>query len=75
MSTLNHLKPGQSAIIEDIDDDSLSLKLLEMGFLPGEQVTCNFVAPSGDPMAFSVGGCLVAMRVSEAGSIKISNIN
>jgi ferrous iron transport protein A len=71
---LNELKPGQHAIIEEIEDEFLSLKLLEMGFLPGEKVFCRFNAPSGDPIAYSVGSCIVAMRLSEAKSVIVSNL-
>ncbi|MBI3232645.1 MAG: ferrous iron transport protein A [Bacteroidetes bacterium] len=68
---LSELNPGQAAIICDIEEEYLSLKLLEMGFLPGEIIECRFKSPSGDPIAYSVGSCIIAMRKSEAEMIVI----
>lgn len=70
---LSELKPGQRARIIEIREEELSLKLLEMGFLPGEMVECRFHAPSGDPTAYAVGSCLVALRYEEAAQVKITD--
>ena len=71
---LSDLKPGQEAVIESIVDQEFTLKLLEMGCLPGEKVRVERIAPLGDPMAVSVSGYLLAMRKEEASGIVVKLI-
>jgi len=68
---LSNLKPGESGIIHSFDDEVLSLKLMEMGCLPGSKVTYNFSAPLGDPICISVAGYDLSLRLSEASCITI----
>ena len=65
------LKPGQEGVIKGFLDDVLSLKLLEMGCLPGTIVKFNYTAPFGDPICISVQGYELSLRVNEASSIEI----
>ena len=65
------LKPGQEGVIKGFSDDVLSLKLLEMGCLPGTSVKFNYAAPFGDPICISVQGYELSLRVNEASSIEI----
>jgi Fe2+ transport system protein FeoA len=44
---------------------------MEMGFLPGELVTVEQVAPLGDPMAIQVAGYAVSLRLNEASKIVV----
>ncbi|MFI5222009.1 MAG: ferrous iron transport protein A, partial [Bacteroidia bacterium] len=48
---LSQLKYGQQAEVKSVTDNELSLKLLEMGLLPGETVSLENIAPFGDPIA------------------------
>jgi ferrous iron transport protein A len=68
---LSELKPGQSGIIQSFEEDEILLKLMEMGFLPGELVTVEQVAPLGDPMAIQVAGYAVSLRLNEASKIVV----
>lgn len=68
---LSHLKIGQRAEIVSFDDNELSLKLLEMGCLPGEIVEVTGVAPFGDPMAILVSGYILGIGKSEASNINV----
>ena len=70
---LSQLKIGQSATIENFSDNYLSLKLLEMGCLPGELVTLNKIAPMGDPLLITVSGYSLTLRKSEAETVMISS--
>ena len=63
--------PGETAIIAGFTDEFLSVKLLEMGFLPGTAVRLNFIAPLGDPVCVSVSGYDLSLRKSEACAISI----
>lgn len=65
------LVPGESAIISGFMDDKLSLKLLEMGCLPGQPIKFNFAAPFGDPICVSVSGYDLSLRLDEAITISI----
>ena len=69
---LSELKPLQEAVIESFTDEEISLKLLEMGCIPGEKISIERVAPFGDPIAVSVSGYLLAMRKSEAATVVVS---
>jgi len=44
----------------------MSVKLMEMGCLPGEVVEVERFAPLGDPMAIRVAGYQLCLRKSEA---------
>jgi ferrous iron transport protein A len=65
--------PGETAVISGFTDDEISIKLLEMGFLPGSVVRFNFTAPLGDPVCVSVSGFDLSLRLSEASTITILN--
>ncbi len=71
MKKLSDLCVGQKGIIASINDDELVLKLMEMGFLPGEQVVVEQIAPLGDPISVMVAGYQVSLRISEAEAIFI----
>ena len=63
------MKKGDTRIIVEITDPELTLKLLEMGCIPGNKITYNYRAPLGDPISVSVAGYELSLRVSEASSI------
>jgi len=65
------LRPGESGVISGFLDESLSLKLLEMGCLPGTKIKYNFAAPLGDPICVSVSGYNLSLRLDEAITISI----
>ena len=67
--TVADLKIGESGIIDGFQNSSLTLKLLEMGFLPGSKVKLNFKAPLGDPVSIRVSGYNVSLRLDEAAMI------
>jgi ferrous iron transport protein A len=71
MKKLSDLGVGQKGIISAIHDDELILKLMEMGFLPGEVVVVEQIAPLGDPISVMVAGYQVSLRISEAEAISI----
>jgi ferrous iron transport protein A len=67
--TVADLKVGESGIINGFQNSSLTLKLLEMGFLPGSKIKLNFKAPLGDPISIRVSGYNVSIRLDEAAMI------
>ena len=75
--TLSDLKIGDSAIITSVGDDCLDihchcLRLMELGFTPGQEVSVIAKSPFKDPLAVSVRGTVIALRRGEAECIKIS---
>ena len=67
------MKPGEVGVIAGFTDQMLSVKLLEMGFLPGSSVRFNFSAPLGDPVCVTIAGFDLSLRVDEATTISIFN--
>jgi len=69
--TADALPISKSAQIIDILNSPLKINLMELGFLPGKELTLNFAAPFGGPMAFQLEDTVLALRKSEAALIKI----
>jgi Fe2+ transport system protein FeoA len=70
------LKIGESAKIASVGDDCLDihchcLRLMELGFTPGQEVTVVARSPFKDPLAVSVRGTIIALRSEEAECIKV----
>jgi ferrous iron transport protein A len=72
-SNVAQMRPGDIAIITGFTDEYLSVKLMEMGCLPGVPVRFNFTAPFGDPICISVSGYELSLRLEEAATISILN--
>jgi ferrous iron transport protein A len=67
--TLSELVPGEIGIVKEFTDLEMSVKLMEMGCLPGESITVSRIAPLGDPMAIKVSGYQLSLRKFEASTI------
>ena len=67
------MRPGEVAIVSGFTDEQLSVKLMEMGCLPGTVVRFNFTAPCGDPICISISGYELSLRLEEASTISIVN--
>ncbi|SDL66912.1 ferrous iron transport protein A [Catalinimonas alkaloidigena] len=63
------LQVGESAKVCSFCDEPLSLKLLEMGCLPGSQVTLCRKAPLGCPLYLRVQDYHISIRKDEAATI------
>ena len=72
MQSVADLKPGEKGIVKNFLDEYISLKLLEMGVLPGTEVEMKFAAPLGDPICIRVSGYDLSLRVEEAKTIALS---
>ncbi|RZJ36044.1 MAG: ferrous iron transport protein A [Flavobacterium sp.] len=70
-TTLDLLKIGDKATIIDFDLETLPLKLLEMGCLPGNSVQLLQKAPFGDPLYLDVNGSHLAIRIETAKRIQV----
>lgn len=66
MKKLSEIKVGATVVIKEFNNDEIFLKLMEMGFVPGEKVTVDQVAPLKDPISVSVAGYQLSLRLNEA---------
>ena len=70
---LNELKPGQSARIETVGGEgALRQHFLDMGVIPGTEVTLIKLAPMGDPMELRIHGYELTLRLADAGQIGVT---
>jgi ferrous iron transport protein A len=61
--TLADLPTGQRCIIDRLDlPEDIARRLMELGFLPGNEVVPGRRAPGGGPRVFRVDGSEVALR-------------
>ena len=68
--TLAELKQGEHGILDRIDlPNDVAQRLMELGFLPGAQVTRALSAPGGDPRVFRVDGSEIALRRETASKL------
>ncbi len=74
IARLSELKPGQEGIIKEFNSDEISLKLMEMGCVPGERIMMEQVAPMGDPISVNVAGYHLSLRINEAEHILVELI-
>jgi ferrous iron transport protein A len=68
---LSELAIGQQATIINYSKDEISIKLMEMGLVPGEVVHIEKMAPFGDPISISVAGYSLSLRLNEARNIDV----
>ena len=69
---LSDLAEGESGIIHAFEKDDIYLKLMEMGCVPGEEVSVEAIAPLGDPISIKISGYLLSMRKEEAALIWVN---
>lgn len=74
MKKLSELKSGDSGIIDSFTKDDISIKLMEMGCVPGEHIKIEQIAPLGDPICVAIAGYNLSLRLDEAESILIKSI-
>ena len=70
--TLKELKTGQTAVVESVGGEgALRQHFLDMGVIPGAQMTLIKLAPMGDPMEFRIHGYELTLRVADAEKIEV----
>jgi ferrous iron transport protein A len=72
LATLGDLRRGEAAVLDRIDlPASDARRLMELGFLPGMEITAGLSAPGGDPRVFEVDGSEIALRRDTARQLKV----
>jgi Fe2+ transport system protein FeoA len=74
MKKLSEINPGVTVLIKQIEDNDFYLKLMEMGFIPGETVKILQVAPLGDPISVTVAGYNLSLRLNEADNVLVEDL-
>lgn len=72
-TTLKELNIGESAVITEVGGEgALRQHFLDMGVIPGAEVTLVKYAPMGDPMELKIHGYQLTLRLDDAAKISIS---
>jgi ferrous iron transport protein A len=74
LKRLSEIPVGTTVIIKSFENNDIFLKLMEMGCVPGEMIKVEQVAPLGDPIAISVSGYNLSLRLNEAQNIFVEII-
>lgn len=75
MDTLKDVKVGETVRVESLKGEgSLRQHFLDMGIIPGTEITLVKFAPMGDPMELMLHGYELTLRLEDAGQIEISHI-
>ena len=72
---LKELQIGKSGVIKTVGGSgALRQHFLDMGMIPGAEVTVVKLAPMGDPMELQIHGYELTLRLAEAAQIEIESI-
>ncbi len=70
--TLADLSTGERCILDRLDlPEDIARRLMELGFLPGNEVVPGHRAPGGGPRVFRVDGSEVALRDDTAAKLYV----
>ena len=71
--TLKDLDIGETAVVGTVGGEgALRQHFLDMGLIPGEEVTLVKFAPMGDPMELSIHGYELTLRLDDAARIGVT---
>ena len=71
---LAQLKENESGIIIKINDENLAIQLLAMGFILGEIIKIERIAPLKDPILITSGTNYIGIRKADARQIEIDKL-
>ena len=69
LKRLSEIPVGATVVIKSFENNDIFLKLMEMGCVPGEIIKVEQKAPLGDPIAITVSGYNLSLRLNEAQNI------
>ncbi len=73
--TINDLKIDQKGVISTVGGEGpLRLRFLDMGLIPGTEVTMRKIAPMGDPIQISLRGYELTIRREDAMQIALREV-
>ena len=74
MKTLAELKPGETALVVRIDEGCQGFerfRLLDLGVVPGTNISIALNNPLNDPLAYNIRGATIALRKNQSRKILI----
>lgn len=71
---LSDIAVGSTVVIKSFENNDIFLKLMEMGCVPGELIKVEQKAPLGDPIAITVSGYNLSLRLDEAQNIFVEDV-
>lgn len=72
---LDELKPGEKAVILEMSINAdMGKRLMDLGFISGEEIEFFSKSILGDPKAFLIKGAVVALRKNDCRKIKVKRI-
>lgn len=75
--TLSQLQPGESGRVVGISKGCLGQqrrRLMDLGVIPGTQITVQMRSAAGDPVAYLIRGALIALRKGQSDQILIEKM-
>ena len=71
-TTLAEVKVGQrTTVVELLVEGLTRRRLLDLGLLPGTEVTAVMRSPLGTPVAYDIRGSMLALRPEDASKILV----
>ena len=76
MSPLSELKEGGSGVLAELNlPPRVAEHLMNLGFIPGVEITVARSGPGGDPRIYRVDGAEIALRRELARHIAVSRVS
>ena len=76
MSTLKEINTGQTVKVDRLNGEgALRQHFLDMGIIPGTEVTITKFAPMGDPMELTLHGYELTLRLADAELIEVTPVS
>ncbi len=72
---LSELRENEVGVVTNLENKGvIRRRLQDLGVIAGTEIMCIGRSPFGDPKAYLIRGTEIALRNSDAGKIKIKNI-
>lgn len=72
---LKEVKPGEECVVREVDcDEETTLRLMEMGLVPGTKIRVIKMAPLGDPIEITLRGYHFTLRRHEAAGVAVEKV-
>lgn len=73
--SLSDLQVGQSGTVHHIaTTGTMRRRLLDLGIIEGTKIKCIHKSPSGNPVAYTIRGAVIALRTDDSKKIELINI-
>ncbi len=69
--SLDQIKLNEEVVITELLSHPMRRRLLDLGFIPGEEVKCVLISPFHDPKAYLINGGMIALRNTDARGVMV----